>query len=168
MSYEIRALHRDDVKSHFDCGVPELNTYFKKYAIKNGDSGISRTFVLLSDNVICGFYALCMSNVESAKLPPAVTKLPGYPIPVALIAQLAVDKNHRRKDFGGALLFDSFKRSLSFRDDIGIYGIVTDARDQDAVNFYKHFDFVLLEECAQWPRRMFIAMTVLQTLFQQP
>ncbi len=88
-------------RGSFDCGQPELNTFIQTQAAKHMAVGISRTLLLPAVEVlqngmlpICSCYTIAPSSIARKTLPAALAKkLPHYPVPVFLLAQLAVDVN---------------------------------------------------------------------------
>jgi len=63
------------------------------------------------------------------------------PIPVTLLARLAIDKREQGKGLGPALLKDALLRVEQASDIIGIRAVLVHAIDQNARGFYKKFDF---------------------------
>jgi GNAT superfamily N-acetyltransferase len=130
--------------SCFDSSSEPLNVYLNQYALQNQKKDAGRTFVvtLVGDNKVIGYYTLVTGSVETAKAPEALRKgLGNYPIPVVLIARLAIDKNYHGKGIGKALLRDAFLRILNASEHIGIRAITVHAKDKNAIKFYKKFDF---------------------------
>ena len=85
-------------RSSFDCGEGELNEFILKYAARHMEANISVTMVLPASGApvntkssICAFYTIAPGAIQRETLPPSLKKqLPCYPVPVFLIAQLAV------------------------------------------------------------------------------
>ncbi|MBE6136737.1 MAG: GNAT family N-acetyltransferase [Erysipelotrichaceae bacterium] len=128
----------------FNCSNEELNIYLNKYAYANDMTGISKTFICLSDDKknIIGYYTLCASSVMNADLPENMkNKLPKYPCPCATIARLAVDIKYQKQQYGKALLKDALKRILLVSQSIGIHMIKVDTKPE-AKSFYLHYGFV--------------------------
>jgi len=75
------------------------------------------------------------------ELPPEILKrLPRYPLlPAALVGRLAVDQSFHGKGLGGALLADAALRVI--KSDVKALALVVDAKDDDAVSFYRHHGF---------------------------
>src|ERR1700692_4618667 len=102
------------VTDPFDCGEEPLNVYLKRYAGQSEKRGSSRTFVIADrGNRVVGYYTLTIGSVETANAPDAVTKGMGkYPIPVIILARLAIDKTVQSKGLGSALLKDALKKAV--------------------------------------------------------
>src|SRR3954465_797647 len=89
----------------FDCGVEALNAYLKQFALQNQKKGIVRNYVSCRGMRIAGYYSLAYGSVTVAEAPPSVAKGIGkYPIPVMLLARLAVDIHEKGQGLGKALL----------------------------------------------------------------
>ena len=128
----------------FDCGNEHLNNYLKKYAFQNQNKNISNTFVAQKGDKVIGYYTLTFGSVLKEDLPVKTKKnLPNYPIPVIILARLAVDKNERGKDLGKGLLKDIVLRTLQASEIAGIKAIMVKAKDEEAKAFYEKFDFLI-------------------------
>jgi GNAT superfamily N-acetyltransferase len=159
----------DDVAADFDCDTPELNGFFARRALQNDRRGIGKTFVLRSREgerglpPVVGFYTLSMAGLEGSKLPRKHRDdLPKYPLPVALIGRLAVDRRAKGRGFGDLLMGDAFARVLAASETIGCFGVVVDAKDERAAGFYERFGFVALGERGKYPRRMFLELQAIR------
>jgi GNAT superfamily N-acetyltransferase len=58
------------------------------------------------------------------------------PIPVVVLARLAVDRNYQRRGLGRALFRDAAHRVLHAASAIGIRGVIVHAISEEARNFY--------------------------------
>ncbi|MGH9197184.1 MAG: GNAT family N-acetyltransferase, partial [Acidimicrobiia bacterium] len=88
------------------------------------------------------YYALAAASVEPGDVPARVSKgLSRQPIPVILLARLAIHRDEQGKGLGAALLKDSLIRALSAADQIGARAVLVHAKDDEARTFYEHFDF---------------------------
>ena len=160
-----------DKKSHnradFDCGEIALNEYLKKFASQNAAQDLSRTFVMLSSATdtkqILGYYTLTVGQIDFENLPTDLTKrIPRYPIPIARLARLAVEKDLQGKHLGQILLMDALRRCAKVSQETGIFGIVVDAKHEKAKKFYQKYGFI---EINNQPLTLFIRMsTVIKTL----
>jgi hypothetical protein len=80
-------LTKDHDRNSFDCGVPALNDYLKKYALQNQKKHAARTYVARRGNQVVGYYSLAYGSVSLEEAPQSVkTDLPRHPIPVILLA----------------------------------------------------------------------------------
>lgn len=127
----------------FDCGNQDLNRFLQKFALPNQSSGASTTYVGLADHTVIGYYALAVGSVEYEQAPERVKKgLAHHPIPVMLLARLAVDQHWQKKGVGAGLLKDAMLRTLQAADIVGIRALLVHAKDHPATRFYQHFDFI--------------------------
>jgi GNAT superfamily N-acetyltransferase len=135
-------------RSFFDCGIFELNDYFKRYAKQNHKKGIAKTWVMVNSNnpeMPVGYYSLSMAEIQRDNLSEEMKKgLPRYPLPVVRIAKLAVDKDSQGQRLGELLLIDIFQRSLKIAEDIGMIGFLVDAINEKAKQFYLKYGFTSL------------------------
>ena len=159
-------IQQSDQTIDFDSGTPALDQYLARHAYSNDLRGIGRTFVLRNPErgadsaTLIGFYTLSMATLEVRQLPKAVSRnLPKYPLPVALIARLAVDKRNQGRGFGEKLLTEALHRILLAADTVGCFGVVVDAKDDRAVTFYEKYAFTVIDPTGTFPRRMFLAIS---------
>ena len=136
-------IHQSHDTTLFDCGVAPLNEYLKKYALINHQSRSARTYVATRGIAIVGYYTLAAGSVSREEAPARVAQgLGRYPIPITLLARLAVDKFEKGKGLGRGLLKDAILRALQASEIVGSRAIVTHAKDEAAKAFYQRFDFV--------------------------
>ncbi len=127
----------------FDSSIEPLNDYIKKYAKNNHLKGIGKTFLLIdSSKNLAGYYTVSMAEILYDTLPEeSRKKLPRYPIPAMRIGRLAVDKKYHGIGLGGRLLVDALNRAIHLFDEIGIYTVIVDAKNESAIKFYEHYGF---------------------------
>lgn len=123
--------------SQFDCGVATLNDYLKKFAIQNHANRSAKTFVAVRDSKVVGYYTLAMASAERDSTPERVSKgLARPPVPLALIARLAVDQSEKGRGLGKALMKDALQRALKAAAELGCRAVVVHAKDDQAKAFY--------------------------------
>lgn len=153
----VTPLGRDHQRHSFDCGEPALNNYLMQLAGQHAKNNISRTFVAVSDvsvKLILGFYTLSAGNISFNNLPVKLQKkLPKYPVPIARIGRLATDKSSQGLGLGEYLLMDALQRCTSLSKEIGIIGVVVDAKHEKAKAFYLRYGFF---ELTDTPLTLFI------------
>jgi GNAT superfamily N-acetyltransferase len=126
----------------FDCGMPALNDYLHKYAWANHRGQSARTYVSARGNRVVGYYTLAAGSVRRDDTPPRVAKgLGNYPVPIILLARLAVDRAEQGKGLGAALLKDAILRAAQAADIVGCRALLVHAKDQAAQSFYRRFGF---------------------------
>lgn len=128
--------------SGFGCGMPPLNQYLKKYALVNQQNDISRTYAATRAGRVVGYYTLTFGSISHDEATSKIkAQLPQYPIPVILLARLAVDQNEAGKGLGNGLLKDALLRTIQAADIGGLRAMLTHAKDEDAKQFYQKFGF---------------------------
>jgi GNAT superfamily N-acetyltransferase len=134
------------VTEPFECGEESLNVYLKRYAGQNEGRGGSRTFVIADrGNRVVGYYTLTAGSIEQSNAPVTVTKGWGkYPVPVIILARLAIDKSVQNQGLGSALLKDALKRVVfNISPEVGVRAVLIHAKNPKVVAWYKkHADFV--------------------------
>ncbi len=139
----IEKLRREHVLEAFDCGQPDLNSWLLKHALQNQGANAAQTYVGLINGVITGYYSLAVGQVESADAPERLQKgLAKHPIPIMLLARLAVHQDWQKKGIGRSLLRDAILRTLQAADIAGIRALAVHAKDDAAKRYYEQFDFV--------------------------
>lgn len=149
----IELLTEQHDRAAFDCGEPSLNEYLQRFARQNADNFLGRTYVatLPGGARIEGYYTISSASVAREELPEK--RLPHYPIPVVLIARLAVDRQAQGQGSGEGLLFDALQRAAQLARHLGIYAVVVDALNERARTFYQKYGFA---ETAGDPMRLYL------------
>ena len=102
----------------------------------------SQTYVLISKDRVIGYYTLAVGDVAYDDAAPRLKKgLARHPVPIMLLARLAIAKDWHGKGIGSALLKDALLRTLAAADIAGIRAFAVHAKDDEARSFYEHFDF---------------------------
>ena len=97
----VRKLAATDQVDAFDCGQAALNQFLQRYALVNQKANSAQTYVCCQGDVVVGFYSLAVGSVDPEVAPSRVMKgLARHPVPVMILARLAVDKEHQRKGLG--------------------------------------------------------------------
>lgn len=138
----IRKLAATDVVAEFDCGSLALNQYLQRYALTNQKAHSAQTYVCCAAGRVVGFYSLAVGAVSPDEATPRVTKgLARHPVPVMLLARLAVDQSCQRQGLGQALLKDALLRTLQAADIAGIRSLLVHAKDDAARQWYESWEF---------------------------
>ncbi len=132
--------------SDFHSGEASLDDWLKRRARANQVSGASRTYVVCqdlasNDKCVIGYYALASGVVTVESAPGRFRRNMPNPIPVAVLARLAVDRDWHGRGIGRALFRDAARRVAQAADAIGIRGIVVQAISEEAKNFYLALGF---------------------------
>jgi len=134
---KVRKLDPQDDVGEFNCGQPDLDDWLKRFALVNQRAGMTTVFVTLSEGKVAGYYALAAGGVERASAPDRVARgQPAHPIPVVLLARLAVDSSSQKRGLGRALLRDALIRVEAAADEIGVRALLIHAKDDRAREFY--------------------------------
>lgn len=143
----------------FDCGVPALNDYLRKFASQHRRRGVSQTYVLVDDSAptrILGYYTLSAAQLEAESLSDAERKrLPRYPIPCIRMGRLAVSSSSRGQGHGRVLVGLAVERCLKARQEVAAYALAVDAKDETAVEFYRRYGFTA---CRDALRTLYLAL----------
>lgn len=135
-------LTRSHDRNVFDCGVQALNEYLKQYALQNQKKHAARTYVATRAKRVVGYYTLAYGSVAPDEAPPSVKAgLAKHPIPVILLARLAVDITERGRGLGAALLKDALLRTLQAAEIAGLRAMIVHAKDDTAKRFYEKYGF---------------------------
>lgn len=134
---------------NFSCGEPVLDEYLKRYAKDHQKIGIGRTFVLLQDNEVLGYYTLSAAQMHLEDLPESHRKkLPRYPIPASRLGRLVITQSSQNQGIGAYLLSDVINRILQVDASIAIHSLIVNARNIKAKSFYLKYGFIPLNEKA--------------------
>lgn len=127
----------------FDCGKEALNRYLIRNAWQNQQAGASRTYVALDDEQVVGFYTLAVGQIAFDDAAERLKKgLARHPVPVMLLARLAIAIDRQGQRLGAGLLKDAMLRTLQAAEIAGIRAFVVHAKDDDARAFYERHDFL--------------------------
>lgn len=159
-------------RAAFDCGEEELNTFIQTKAAKHMEVGISRTMLLPASGPLHGgkyairaFYTIAPSSIRRETLPASLAKkLPLYPVPVFLLAQMAVHVECQGKGLGKVTLIKALKYLWAINSHMPAFAVIVDCLNPSAEQFYTKYGFEFL--CHHNGRtRMFISM---KTVAQVP
>ena len=126
----------------FDCGHPPLDDYLTRFAWVNQQSGAARTYVACRGERVVGYYSLAFGSIQHEAASARVGKgLARHPIPIMLLARLAVDVTDQGHGIGKGLLKDALLRALQAADLGGLRAIVVHAKDAQSKAYYEKFGF---------------------------
>lgn len=127
----------------FDCGKLALNDWLIRYALQAQGSGSAKTFVVGDEDRVAGYFSLTVGQVDTLEAPARISKGMGqYPIPVVILARLAVSAQDQGKGIGVGMLQDAIRRTILIAEQAGIRALLTHPIDQQASNFYTRFGFI--------------------------
>lgn len=160
MIFELLNTDKHD-RASFDCGVPALNRYLQNYANQDQKRGLAKTYVLAEQANILGYYSISAHAVLSDALPPQFNPRAYHELPFLLLGRLAVDQRHQGHGYGDSLIIHAFKTTAVIAEQIGILGIIVDAKDEKAADFYENFGFMPL---INRPLRLVLPFSVIKRL----
>lgn len=146
----------------FSCGNEVLDRWLVRYAGRNQRRDAARTFVAATDDRrVYGYYALVAGQLDhhEATLETRRELSQLFPIPVAILARLAVDASQQGQGIGAALLKDALVRAVRASDQVAVRAIVVHAIDLNASAFYEHFGFRALSPT---PRTLMVTVPALR------
>ena len=127
----------------FDCGKPTLNDWLVRHARQAQGSGSAKTFVVSEDDRVAGYFSLTVGQIDTLDAPERIRKGVGqYPIPVVILARLAVSQQDQGRGIGVGLLQDAIRRTLLIAEQAGIRAMLTHPLDEEAARFYTRFGFI--------------------------
>lgn len=153
----------------FRCGKPLMDSFLAQHAAKNALLGLSMTWVLLDDDSgerkkqpVVAYYTLAGGAVTRETL-PTHQALPSYPVPVTLLARLAVSTECQGRGLGEKTLVTALRQAVLLSNKgLPSFGVVLDVLDEDALRFYQRFD--MFHSFSDNPMRLFVPMQGMQYL----
>jgi GNAT superfamily N-acetyltransferase len=142
-SFRIEKIAAHHAVEGFDCGQEALNRYLVRFALANQRTSTAQTYLGLADSRVIGFYTLVVGEIAFDDAPERLGKgLARHPIPVMLLARLAVSNAWRGQGLGAGLLKDAMRRTAQAADIAGIRAFAVHAKDDAAAAFYRRIDFL--------------------------
>ncbi|MDN0076616.1 GNAT family N-acetyltransferase [Crenobacter sp. SG2303] len=148
----------------FDCGKPALNDWLLRHTRQAQGSGSAKTFVVADDDHVAGYFSLTVGQIDTMDAPERIRKGMGqYPVPVVILARLAVSQQDQGQGIGFGLLQDAIHRTMLIAEQAGIRAMLTHPIDEAAARFYTRFGFIasplreqqlllLLKDARRWVR----------------
>lgn len=158
----IEPLEKAHERAAFTCGKPSLDDFIRNRVSQYEKRRLGKTFVAVAEGEkrVMGYYTLAAGSIRFEHLPTAATrKLPKHPIPVILLARLAVDQSAQGQRLGEGLLLDALGRSLDLSGNLGAYAVEVEAIDDSAAAFYIKFGFTTLLDDT---KHLFLPMSTIQ------
>ena len=161
----IEKLAREHVLDAFDCDQPDLNAWLIRYALQNQSASSAQTYVGLVNDTVVGYYSLAVGQVEYSAASERLRKgLARHPVPIMLLARLAVHKEWQCKGVGRTLLRDAILRTIQASEIAGIRALVVHSKDDAAKQYYEQFDFV---SSPTDPLHLFVLLKDLRKLIEK-
>jgi Acetyltransferase (GNAT) family. len=143
MALRIEKLRRDHRVDGFDCGKEPLNRFLVRFALQSQAANASQTYLALSDEEVVGYTTLVFGEVAYEDAPERLRKgVARHPIPLMILARLAVARGWAGRGIGSGLLKDALVRTLAAAEIAGLRAFAVHAKDDEARAFYERFDFI--------------------------
>jgi GNAT superfamily N-acetyltransferase len=137
-----QALEAGHVLDGFDCGRPSLDDWLVRHARQAQASGSARTYLVCDGPRIAGYYSLTVGQIDTLEASDRIRKGMGaYPIPVVILARMAVARPEQGRGIGVGLLQDAIRRTLVIAEQAGVRALLTHPIDEEASHFYLRFGF---------------------------
>lgn len=146
----------------FSCGEESLDRWLQRYAGQGERRDAARTFVATgAQGTVRGYYTLVAGQLDHVAATEAVRKglSRHFPIPVAILARLAVDEGSQGHGLGASLLNDALERICRAAQEVAVRAAVVHAINDAAVDFYERFGFRGLSEA---PRSLMVTLAELK------
>ena len=135
-------LGADHRLEEFDCGQSSLDEWLARHARQAQASGSAKTYVVAQEQRVVGYFSLTVGQIDTLEAPDRMRKgMGGYPIPVVVLARLAVARHMHGQGLGTGLLQDAIRRTLAVSEQAGVRALLTHPIDDDAARFYLRFGF---------------------------
>jgi GNAT superfamily N-acetyltransferase len=167
-SWTIEPLSRSHQRDVFRSGSPPLDAFLHSHVSQYEKRHLGRTYVAVrpGEPRVWGYYTLASGTVAFAHLPAkAAKKLPKHPVPVILLARLAVDETVHGQGLGKLLLEHALRQCLAIAESLGVHAVEVDAIDDSAKHFYAKYGFVSLEDDT---RHLYLPIRDVQQAAQGP
>lgn len=162
MALRIEKLSRGHRVEGFDCGKEPLDRFLIRFALQGQLANSRQTHVALADQAVVGYYTLTFGDVAYDDAPERLRKgIARHPIPLMILARLAVARAWSGKGIGAGLLKDALLRTLAAADIAGLRAFAVHAKDDEARALYAHFDFI---PSPSDPLHMFVLLKDLRAL----
>lgn len=153
----LTAIH---VLNEFACGEASLDEWLKRRALPNQLSGASRSFVVTDpDNRVYAYYAIAAGAVSHQAATSSVRRNMPDPVPVMILARLAVDHRVQGIKLGAALLQDAVNRAVAVSQNVGVRALLVHALHDRAKQFYEHYGF---QESPQHPMTLMLRLNTIK------
>ena len=127
----------------FDSGNDELDGWLKRHALAAQNMGSGRTFVIVDDLRVSGYFSLTMASVLRQEAPARLVRgLPSYPVGAVLLARLAVNRTDQGRGLGSLLLAGALRKAVAAGEHAAARVVIVDAIDGQAAAFYRHHGFI--------------------------
>lgn len=135
------------VLDDFESGNGDLDAWLKRHALSAQQMDSARTFVLVQDGGVVGYFSLTMGSVRRAEAPPKLLRgLPSYPVGMVLLARLAIHRESQGRGLGALLLAEALRKAVAAGEAAAARLVVVDATDEHAARSYRPYGFMTAPE----------------------
>ena len=165
MTFGFAGTERFDQRRHdgsgFQSGNETLDRWLRRYAGQSERRDAARTFVAVDGDTVVAYYTLVAGEIahEAATVEVRRGMSRRYPIPVVLLARLAVDRRCQGQGIGARMLGDALRRVTTAADQVAVRAVVVQAIDDGAAAFYDRFGFHALGSA---PRTLMVTLAELR------
>lgn len=162
MTWRIERLADHHQRAGFDCGQAVLNAFLQRQAGQLSRKGFGKTYVAVAQNglTVVGFVTVSAGQVQTVQL-PTQRKLPRYPVPVMRVGRLAVATSAQGQGIGRRLMAFALQLALDMAQQVGLYAVIVDAKNDAAKAFYEALGFT---PTLDNPLCLYLPMATLQQL----
>lgn len=137
-----QALDAGHALESFDCGRLSLNDWLTHHARQAQANGSAKTYLVIEGTRVVGYFSLTVGQVDTLETPERARKGTGvYPIPVVILARMAVARNYQGRGIGVGMLQNAIRRTLTIAEQAGVRALLTHPIDDEASRFYLRFGF---------------------------
>ncbi len=147
--WQVSALAKAHDRSKFDCGEEALNEFLRNYARQNQAENVGRTWVATApgQSRILGFHTLTVASISRETFRAEdIKRLPRYPVPVAHIGRLGVDRSEQGHGLGEHLVIHALEQILRVSRVVGIFAVEVRAKNAEVRRFYERYGFRAAED----------------------
>jgi GNAT superfamily N-acetyltransferase len=128
--------------SRFESGSRPLDRYISLHALQSQRANVAQTYVAFLDEQVVGYHTLVVGEIVYDDAPERLVKgIPRHPVPIVLLARLAVAQSWQGRGLGAALVVDATRRVLQVSEIVGVRAMAVHAKDESAKRFYEHLGF---------------------------
>ena len=161
----IEPLSSDFNRTTFTSGTEALDRYCRYQKGQDARRNLARPYVLVVEGstAVSGYYTLCCTGIPTADLPEDIRRRVPYDVaPAILLGRLAIAKDAQGQKLGKYMVIDALKRSLEVSRSVAATGVVVDAKDEIAAQFYEHLGFIRFTRNRL---RLYLPMKTIERLF---
>ena len=126
----------------FSCGTEPIDVWLKKHSLTGMRANTSRTYVAVADGQVAGYYAIAAGSLLRSDLPRNLRfEVPNHPVPLVLLARVGVDLKYQGQGLGTVLVLDAIRKALMVGEQVGVFCMATNAKDDLAKSFYHSMGF---------------------------